>query len=53
MQVGLEGNLRNQAVDDQLTLAIGSASYDPGGEIPVDAVINEADSRMYEDKNNR
>jgi len=43
----------SELIDFTLTLAIGAARYDPGGEQPVDEVIKQADQRMYQDKKER
>lgn len=40
-------------IDFGLTLAVGSAQYDPDEEPPVDQVLKKADKRMYEDKNKK
>ncbi len=41
---------KTDLIDFTLTLAIGTARYEPEGEQPVEQVINTADKEMYEDK---
>jgi diguanylate cyclase (GGDEF)-like protein len=43
-------NKKNWCLDFPVTLSIGSAYWDPQGSQTVDAILNEADRLMYEEK---
>jgi diguanylate cyclase (GGDEF)-like protein/PAS domain S-box-containing protein len=44
-------NKKNGQMDFPVTLSMGSASWNPKGHNSVDEILNEADRRMYADKN--
>jgi len=43
-------NRENPLIEFPITLAIGSAHWDPGSERSLDEAVRDADQRMYEDK---
>jgi len=43
-------NWENPLIEFLITLAIGSAHWDPGSERLLDEAVRDADQRMYEDK---
>ena len=45
-----ERNRTNELVDFPVTLAIGSAHWEPNGDRSVNQVLAEADQKMYEEK---